>query len=155
MRPIDYIRLHKDLSNERKRGIANISDFLSSQKNEKDLPPQNNLEIDIVKSSDKSVEFIFRDFDIYIEFVICTTKEIGFIKWFNRVTDLEGQSRMVPVSMDSFDRCGDIKVASFNPERSSYSFGSNLEMYVIRALMTFCEKVDLAEFEKTTTEKKK
>jgi hypothetical protein len=146
-RATDYVYSYKDLLRERDRALSFINDFLNSQKAEVNLSPQLKLEIKDINIGDKFIAFTFLDFNICIELSICTTKKVGFIKWFNKLTESDGKPKKECILMDSFDRSGDIATDNIKDNEFYCSFGTNFNLYLAKTLMLFCEKIDLSEFE--------
>lgn len=141
----DYVTLFMELSEPGKKIQEAMFQAFTKYKKEFETSAGNTFGFGDIKQMDNSIELQFLDFKIRIEFKICASKEVGFIKWFKIYQDIASKPHKTLIIKDSFNKHGDIKTSW--ESNMGYSFKTS-SVYFFQALMKFCENNDEMEFKK-------
>ncbi len=136
---IKYAEEFRRLKYTRSTWITATKDWLEFAKKEV-VEETGDLDLNLIRDIqvlDNSVRFSFADLHVWIEFHVCATKELGFIKWVLEEQQSEtGRNRRVLILRHKFNRDG---VESHARE--------NRSLYFHDSLASFLEKADQIEFD--------
>ncbi len=137
---IEYAEKFRRLAYTRSTWITATKDWLEFAKKEI-VEETGDFDLNLIRDIqvlENSVKFSFADLHVCIEFHICATKELGFVKWF-----LEDQQ-----SETDKNRRALILRHKFNRDGVETHARENRRQYFNDSLSLFCEKVDQIEFNK-------
>jgi hypothetical protein len=140
---LQYITLFRELSFTSADVMKSLYGGLEKYKNSLD----GFGDIKDSKKSDVLLNFQFLGFNIWIELKICTLKEVVFIEWYLDDEDFSDSDRQKTLIIkDTVDRNSNIKSSMIKDKEYNILYA---KIYFAETLLTFCEKIDEIEFNKS------
>lgn len=134
-----YINLFGKLEEQRKYIFKSMNRAFETMKKKIEESFDSTSLVGNIEKLNNAIKFQFLDFIIYIELEICTSKEVGLIKWY-LFQELDSKPpQKIFIIKDLFTETGDIKPSL---DSASQYDSADAQLYFVHTIMQFCEKKD-------------
>ncbi len=141
---MENVSAFKDFVHTRTLILKSMSEWFEKIKKETINAAGNSDVCGEIKQADNSIEFRLMDFNIYIRVDICTSRDVGLIKWFYLRPESDEKITKQLIIKDAFDLSGGIKATV--KSKMGYTF-DNIMIYCFDTFCQYIEKVDEIKYQ--------